>query len=112
MGMYNNLFVGPYAQWEVPAKHQAHTPGDTLDWVLVEQGVFHQQSYGGELPGRIRRKREFFYHTLMPAEKRPEGPEREMYFSGQGYLGVGTLDLTEVNRQAEIDWFAQAFEGE
>jgi hypothetical protein len=35
-----------------------------------------------------------------------------MYFGGQGVLGLETLDLTEVDREEEVRWFAEAFREE
>jgi hypothetical protein len=35
-----------------------------------------------------------------------------MYFGGQGVLSLETLDLTEVDREEEVRWFAEAFRQE
>jgi hypothetical protein len=105
---WTSLFVGPYAEWAVPVG-KGPVP-ETPEWAWFhERMVVDLQMNLGELPELERDGGRYHLYRLMPSEERPGAPGRSMYFGGKASLGFGALDLTEVDRRAEVRWFAEAF---
>jgi hypothetical protein len=65
----------------------------------------------GELPTVMLDEVEYVRFTFWPDEIRDGGPARDLYSGSYGWLAV-TEDLSEVDRQAELRWFAGAYKGE
>jgi hypothetical protein len=113
MGMFNELFVGPYAAWRVDVPETEEDFIRTAAWQsIVGEGVLDWKNYLGDHPGTKRCAAEHGHHVFMPRSERPGKPQRPMRFGDKGCFGLEILDLTDVDRQAEIAWFADKFRPE
>jgi hypothetical protein len=117
MSMWHCLYIGPYAEWLVPAaKHQGgEWNRSTLD-NLVEKGGLCYRANMGEIPTLQKGHSLFYHYTFRPRGERAGNestrPNRRMLFDGDGVAGFDMQDLTEVNSQEEINWFAESFREE
>jgi hypothetical protein len=103
--MFGHYFVGPYAVWLVPEGQKPEPPWDD------EEEILWRQHYLGSFPTVEQGSRRFERHCYMPRQRRPGLPRAKMWAGGDG-PGTEDHDLTEVSPQAEIEWFATAFESE
>jgi hypothetical protein len=104
MSVYQNLYVGPYAEWLVQAGED--------DYDLLEELVHPalRSNTGQDGIPEVRVKGVYYRrHCFIPRVKRLKKPQRCMDFDE---TVVAVEDWNEVDRQAEIDWFAKAFEKE
>jgi hypothetical protein len=106
---HHYLFLGPYAEWLVPERK--HRPGfreTPLAETLLGGWVLYLQHFLGDIP-QVKRGRTLYYrYTFMPQQERPNQPKRRMCFSPDDYWPEAE-DLTEIDRQAEMNWFAKEF---
>jgi hypothetical protein len=101
-----STFVGPYAEWLVPCYRSSPWVKDAP--ILGDLVSLSYVACQGGLPTVMLDEVEYVRFTFWPDEIRNGGPARELYF---GSLAV-TEDLSEIDRQAEVRWFAGAYKGE
>jgi len=105
MGVYQNLFVGPYAEWLIPEgkNHGLPPSGKDGERLFQERLMCYVEE-----PGQAFKvgPQDHYRYCYMPDA--PNDPGREVYFGGKP-AWPPVLDLTKLDRQKEIDWFATAF---
>src|SRR5258708_38017862 len=99
MGISQNVFIGPYAEFPVPIGRAEDFPprdegGDVLGW----QQLLCNRGLEGRPPD---------YYRYTPTEAGPPGRNRQMFFTGKG-VWIEDQDLTDLDRHAEMDWFVSA----
>jgi hypothetical protein len=101
-----NAFAGPYAEWLIPRDC-------TSNWVnelpiLEATGGLSYVACQGELVTVIIDGVEQVRFTFWPDERREGCPARDFYHGSFGWHAA-TVDLSAVDRQAEVRWFAKTF---
>ena len=100
MGVVQNVFIGPYAEFAVPAGRRAEFPpedegGDFLFWEDLHcnlgMGDRHEDCY-----------------RFTPTGDGPEGQARPMYAWGKGVC-LKDQDLTDLDRESEMAWLTSAY---
>ena len=110
MSIYQNLCVGPYVEWAVPVKQGPKPIPDTPEWEwLSEDGGLRLADLMGNIPEEKRGRIHYRVYRFVPGSGRSGEPKRTMYVGGGD---VGVIDLTDVDRQAEVAWFARAYRAE
>ncbi len=109
MSFTQHLFVGPFAEWLVPEGNAQGLPPTDEDGEPLFAGRLRCNAQPGEPPDVVKVGRKRYHHFCYVPARMP--PKRATYFEGEPAL-PGVLDVTEVDRQAKIDWFASKFEGE
>lgn len=104
-----SAFVGPYAEWLVPSDRASPWVKDAP--ILEDLGSLSYVTSQGELPTVMLDEVEYVRFTFWPDEIRDGAPPRDLYSGSYGWLAVAE-DLSEVDRQAELRWFAGAYKGE
>src|SRR5579883_338825 len=109
MSVWQNLFVGPFAEWLVPEGKTEGLPPRDNDGVRLFADKLLCNLSMGEPPETITRGRKSYHrYCFMPHAKEPERHGREMYFAGQPAYPT-TQELLAVDRQAEVDWLAKKY---
>jgi hypothetical protein len=113
VGRYTQVFVGPCAEWLVPRER---TSADVDDNPLLEElkQILGFVCSEGELPVVTREGEEFVRFTFYPAELRGKHPRRDLSYTNAGSLDwdVTAVELSDVDRAAEVRWFASAYKAE
>jgi hypothetical protein len=108
MSVYQNLFIGPFAEFLVPeGKTEGLPPEDEGGDRLFYEKLLCNVGLGAP-ETTVRGKKRYHRFCYMPHADKPEAHGRPMYFGGQpAYPAI--QDLLKVDRQAEVDRFAKAF---
>jgi hypothetical protein len=108
VSIWQNLFIGPFAEWLVPEGKAKGLPPRDEDGELLFSEKLAWDSALGEFETVVRHKKRYRRFCCMPRDLKPESHGREVLFGGQPAY-PGNQDLLDVDRQGEIDWFAKAF---
>lgn len=107
---YQNLYVGPYAQWLVPVEATEGPPGSELPEVDFGHELMCNLT-PARYPAMVRRgRKDYVPLCFMPPSERGQKvgvSGREMYFLLPA-AWPPAQDLLAVDRQAEIEWFKTA----
>jgi hypothetical protein len=103
MGIVHNLFIGPYAEFLVPAGQAEQFPPEDEDGNLL-----CWESLMCDL-GMSRRTDCYRY---MPDGTGTKQPARTMYAGDKHGACFPSQDLSDVDRQGEMAWFAQQYANE
>jgi hypothetical protein len=96
--MEHYYYVGPYAEWVVPAGAYDAPPFDSERDGLSRQDI-------GDDPPRVRRGGAVYEaHVYFPREPEPGSPRPMRAFGGASGVAVG-VDLGDADRAAEVAWF-------
>lgn len=102
MGMWQNLFLGPYAAFPIAPAIADRLPEDEEGELLGWRSFY---CHGSESERRA------YYMPRGTAGESPKPAPREMYFGGEpGW--PWEPDLVGVTPQAEVDWFVRAYAAE
>jgi hypothetical protein len=104
MGLVRSVYVGPFGRFVVPeGKPNAYPPRDDKgEFLFWDDLIFDKGLDWPRPPGSV-------YCFMPEIDMRPAYPDRELHFSGSFIDGV---DLTCVDRAAEVEWFAAAYASE
>jgi hypothetical protein len=107
------LFVGPYAEWLVPPELW------DLRFISPQPGrgrralVWNQDTNDNYNLTVVVKRERFYRYCAMPCKKRAGHPKREMlllwYFTMRDCPPFLAEDWSEIDRQAEVEWFRSAF---
>lgn len=105
MGVFQNLYVGPYARWLVEGRVDDEALRDLLG------GIDHAlatNAWGlaGQPPEVRLNGTPYRCYCFMPDADRPGQPGRELWFGGALHR---VEDWTDLGWKREVDWFAHAF---
>jgi hypothetical protein len=104
-----SVILGPYAQWLVRPEEITDEFSHHPFWRLVVEDCVLCNNWGKHLPPTVTIDGVRYHRfCFMPGERRPGQPVHG-YSSGDM---VGVQDLRDIDAQAEIDWFAEAFRAE
>jgi hypothetical protein len=100
MGVYQNVFLGPYAEFPVPLDRSDELPPEDKDGeLLCSRDLMCNWGYED-------RHEDCYRYT--PRRSGRKGPKRTMFFCDKGVC-LEDQDLTDLDRQAEMDWFTAAY---
>jgi hypothetical protein len=106
-----NVYIGPCADWLIPRDRVS-----TVYWdhpILEELGSSLECVLcGGEFPVVTRDEREYVRFAFYPREHRDGFPDRELYFGSWNPWTDVAVELSGVDRKAEVRWFAKAYKAE
>lgn len=100
MGVPHSVYVGPFAKFIVPeGEPKAYPPrdesGEFLFWddLIFDNGLDWPRPAGS------------VYCFMPEVEMRPGYPQRKLHF----FDFIDGVDLTSVDRSAEVEWFAATY---
>jgi hypothetical protein len=108
-----NVVIGPCAEWLVPRERTSDCVDDHPILEELRHVLYHVKSEG-ELPVVTRDGAEYVLFAFWPGEQRDGHPDRDLWHSNSGSLGwhVAAVDLSKIDRRAEVRWFASAYKVE
>lgn len=114
MSTWNSVFIGPYAEWKISEANKPNPPfydTELFDTLISDEGPLLWRNWLLDVHSLEIDGTTCYPYHFMPSSKheRCGKPVREMFFWGQGMIDLGILDLTDVDRQVEMNWFAKEF---
>jgi hypothetical protein len=108
MGVPQSVYIGPYAEWVV----RPDEPSPELEAVAAGEllkGWGLARAWGRSYPPEVEVDGVVCQRfCFVPDDERAGQPRRQMYYFEAGAVE----DLREVDFQAEMEWFTQAFRNE
>lgn len=99
MSVWQNLFLGPYAAFDVAPEIAAHPPEEDSGELLGRRVLY---CHGSETESRL------YYMPRGPDGEIPRSASRRMYFSGQP-AWPWVPDFSTIDPAAEVTWFQREY---